>query len=138
MEEKICALLVHYQNESFQALERVLESEGIQTRRANSCSEARVCFKGPNPPHVVFTDTSLADGSWEDILFSASNGRRAVPIILVSRVVDFALYVRALESGAADFIVPPFRAVDIAYIVRCAVGSGTQQSSVAKAHAAAA
>ena len=46
---------------------------------------------------------------------------RAIPVIVVSRFVDIDLYLKALESGASDFIVPPFSAADVAYVVRTAI-----------------
>jgi FixJ family two-component response regulator len=42
-------------------------------------------------------------------------------VIVVARVVDTRFYVEAIEAGAFDFIVPPFNAADLAYVVRCAV-----------------
>jgi DNA-binding response OmpR family regulator len=38
-------------------------------------------------------------------------------VILVSRLVDDGLYISALESGALDFVVPPFNPSDVAYVI---------------------
>ena len=44
-----------------------------------------------------------------------------VPVVVVSRYVDVDLYLDALEKGAWDYIVPPFRAADLAYVVNGAI-----------------
>jgi DNA-binding NtrC family response regulator len=67
---------------------------------------------------MIFTDTNLSDATWVDVLRLAA--RHLVPVIVVSRQVDFRLYVDSLERGALDVIVPPFVGAYLAHIVRCA------------------
>jgi len=47
----------------------------------------------------------------------------------VSRVVDIDLYLTTLESGASDFIVPPFSAADLAYLLDTAIRKGRAASA---------
>jgi FixJ family two-component response regulator len=53
----------------------------------------------------------------------------ALPVIVVSRVVDIDLYLTTLESGASDFIVPPFSAADLAYLLDTAIRKGRAASA---------
>lgn len=122
MEHDLTALLVHDQEEPFRALEQVLLNLGIQTQHAHTCSEASAALRGPRSPRLVLTDAALADGTWTDVLNLAGANRGAVPVIVVSRLVDIDLYLTTLESGASDFIVPPLSPADLAHIVKTAIG----------------
>ena len=112
------ALLVSEGGEPFEKLELALDSQGTKTSWARNCAELQVLLEQPDPPQMIFTDTTLPDGTWVDVLCLA--GRHLVPVLVVSRVVDLELYVDSLERGAVDFIVPPFVGADLAHIVRCA------------------
>ena len=46
-------------------------------------------------------------------------------VIVVARVVDTRFYVEAIETGAFDFLAPPFTATDLAYVVRSALDNVT-------------
>ena len=76
---------------------------------------------GQNPAPLVFTDTELPDGTWADILAEAERAAQPVNVIVVARVVDRRFYVEAIETGAFDFLAPPFVATDLAYVVRTAL-----------------
>ena len=76
---------------------------------------------GLNPAPLVFTDTQLPDGTWADILALAQKAKLPVNVIVVARVVDTRFYVEVIETGAFDFLAPPFNATDLAYVVRSAM-----------------
>jgi DNA-binding NtrC family response regulator len=120
MRTKIRVLLIHPNDESFHWLEMALQQQGIQAWHAKGCRQAQAIFDQPDPPQIVFTDTTLADGTWEDIVNLAGKACTPVPVIVVSRSLDVGLYIKVLEEGAFDFIVPPISASDLAHIVRCA------------------
>ena len=82
---------------------------------------------GPSP--LIPTATTLAHGTWADVLNLASMHGRAIPVIVVSRVVDIDLYLTTLESSASDFIVPPFSAADLAYLLDTAIRKGRAASA---------
>jgi DNA-binding NtrC family response regulator len=123
MKEKISALLVHDQPEPLRALEHALRSQSIKTLRARNYQEAMRVLGQENPPHLVFTDTALPDGTWADVLALASRGRQPANVIVVGRLVDTRFYIEVIEKGAFDFIVPPFAASDLTHVVRCASDS---------------
>ena len=119
-EEMLSALLVYTEAEHFPALETALMTQALRLRRAATCGEAWLALRGLDPPHLVFTDTRLADGSWADVLRGAAGVPTSVKVIVVGRSLDTGLYLDALEEGAFDLILPPFVASDLAHIVRLA------------------
>ena len=139
MQEKLSALLVHWQPEPLRGLRLVLERQGLETARAQNCEEAQRILSHANPPPLVFTDTTLPDGLWADVLALAAQAAEPVNVIVVARLADTRLYVEAIEAGAYDFVAPPFAAADLAYVVRCAadnvlgrrVGQGRAHQSTA-------
>jgi DNA-binding NarL/FixJ family response regulator len=121
MKGRACALLVYHQEYPLRDLRPLLDRLGIESVRARSCAEARLLLASPAPPCLVFTDTDLPDGSWAESVTFAARICRPVPVIVVSRALDRALCLDSLETGAAEFIVPPFRAADVAYVVEGAL-----------------
>jgi len=121
MTETISALMVHHNSETFSSLKALLERQGMRILQAGSHAAARRMLGGLNPAPLVFTDTQMPDGNWADILKVAEKAKRPVNVIVVARVVDTRFYVEAIETGAFDFIAPPFNATDLAYVVRSAV-----------------
>lgn len=119
MEAKVRALLVHNEERPVAELKLVLELQGIATIQAQSCAEVKDALTSLDPPDLVFTDAVLTDGTWADVQSLAEP--LAVPVIVVSRFVDLPFYLEVLESGASDYIVPPFHADDVAYVVRSAL-----------------
>ncbi len=115
------ALLVFPREDLLQVLENALYYLGVQTQHAHNCAEARAVLSGGPLPSVVFTQSYLADGTWADVLSLAKTSQRAIPVVLVSRLVDTRLYLEALESGVCDFIVPPFYSSDLTHVIRTAV-----------------
>jgi DNA-binding NtrC family response regulator len=82
---------------------------------------------GGQPPHLVLADPRLPDGSWEDVVVSAATAPAPVNVIVVSEVVDIALYLEAIQRGAFDFIVPPMSLPDFTYVVRSAVDNALRR-----------
>ena len=134
MPEKVTVLLVSDGREPFEKLALVLYNQGVITCRAESSAEVPVLLEQPDPPQLIFTDTTLSDGTWVDVVGLAA--RHWVPVIVVSRLVDHELYVQSLEHGAFDFVVPPFISADLAHIVRCAAWYRTNRRASQAAAAA--
>ena len=121
MQERIRALLVHDRPEPMGSLRRALESQSIETQSVRTCHEASQALWGRQPPHLVLADTRLPDGSWEVIVNLAARAPAPVNVIVVSEVVDIALYLEVIQRGAFDFIVPPMSWPDFNHVVRSAV-----------------
>jgi DNA-binding NtrC family response regulator len=116
----ISALVVSAQGEQSQTLERALNNQSIHSLRANSCQEARGFLERAKPPHLLFTDTILPDGTCADLLTLARQACLPVDVIVVSRVDDMGLYLETMEQGAFDFISAPFPTGELTHVVQCA------------------
>jgi DNA-binding NtrC family response regulator len=112
---------VHQNSETLTILKGALEHQGMRILQAASRAAAKRMLGGLDPAPLVFTDTNLPDGNWADILGLAEKAKRPVNVIVVARLVDTRFYVEAIETGAFDFIAPPFNSTDLAYVVRSAV-----------------
>jgi DNA-binding NtrC family response regulator len=130
MKEKVKALLVHHNSETLTALKAALERLGMSITQAESRAHAKRLLGGLNPVPVVFTDTHLPDGTWADVLALATKAAKPVNVIVVARVVNTKFYVEAIETGAFDFLAPPFNATDLAYVVRTAVDNAVARRAV--------
>ena len=127
MQQLITALLVHDSPEAMGFIKRALESQDIKTQSVRTCREAQKILWGRQPPHLVLVDPRLPDGSWEDIIVSAAAAPSHANVIVVSDVVDVALYLESVQRGAFDFIVPPMSMPDFTYVVRSAVDNTLQR-----------
>jgi DNA-binding NtrC family response regulator len=132
METRLRALLVHDQEEPWTGLKPLLERQGVATSRARSCAEAEWVLQSPEPNLLVLTEPVLPDGTWAEILALAGRGPSPVPVVVVSRYVDVDLYLDVLEKGGSDFIVPPFCASDLAYVVNGAILSSSRHVPVGR------
>jgi DNA-binding NtrC family response regulator len=121
MTEKAKALLVHQNSETLALLKVALERQGMHVIEAVSRAHAKRLLSGLDPVPLVFTDTQLPDGTWADILAVATKAAKPVNVIVVARVVNTRFYVDVIETGAFDFLAPPFNATDLAYVVRSAM-----------------
>jgi len=121
MTHGITAMVVHQNSEILASLISALERQGMSILQADSRARAIQMLGGQNPAPLVFTDTKLPDGTWVDILVEAERAAQPVNVIVVARVVDTRLYLDTIETGAFDFIAPPFVATDLQHVVRSAL-----------------
>jgi DNA-binding NtrC family response regulator len=114
-------LLVHNEPDAFRGLEDMLRDQEIQTSRVSQCAEAREVLQRKSPVDLVLTDVVLSDGTWKDVIRSVRRLAKNTPVIVMSRVVDMKLYLDTQDAGAADFIVPPMAARDLAHTITAAM-----------------
>jgi len=120
MQGEIAVLLVYDQAEPLAALRLLLESQSFKTSRSRNCQETSRELQQPDPPLVVFTDTTLPDGTWREVVALAAKATAPVSVIVVGRLVDVPFYIEVIESGAVDFVAPPFAPFDLNHVTRCA------------------
>ena len=123
MNWQISALLLHALGDSLGPLKLALEGQSVKVCWMRNCQEALPLLMGTNPPHLVFTETALPDGTWADVVNLAVKAQKAVNVIVVGRLVDVRLYLKTIVRGAFDFIVPPLTGDELAHVVRCAAGN---------------
>jgi len=120
MKEQISALLLHELGGSLAPLKEALEGQAMEVCCMRNCQEASTLLLGANPPHLVFTEIDLPDGTWQDIVKLAVKAQKAVKVIVVARLADVRFYLETIVSGAFDFIVPPLTGFELGHVVRCA------------------
>jgi DNA-binding NtrC family response regulator len=116
----ITALLVGKQDGCLPKLKRCLEELGMKTAYVERPNQVRNRLQKPDAPEVVFAHTEPADETWSEVVAAARQSGKQ-PVILASRVVDDQKYLDALEHGAFDFVVPPFRPRELRHVVDSAV-----------------
>jgi ActR/RegA family two-component response regulator len=121
VKEEVTALLLHRAGSSMGLLKMALESQSIQIRWLTTLQEARPLLQAADPPHLVFTEAKLPDGTWADVVEQTLGARKAMKVIVVSRLADVSLYVDTMQGGAFDFIVPPLSANELTHVVKSAV-----------------
>lgn len=118
MEDPITALLAFTRPEPLHELKVALEHLRVESSTVRTCGEATLYLWSQDPPHLVFTDTQLADGTWKDVLQLATKASAPLNVIVVSPFVDVGLYIQTIELGAFDFLVSPFRPEEVGHVVR--------------------
>ena len=129
MKTEISALLLRSRSDPLHTLELALQGLSVKTSQASSCSEVQRRLEGSDPPELIFTDTQLLDGTWVDVLRLAERAATPVNVIVVSRLVDVRFYIEVVETGAFDYIAPPFEPSGLAHVVCCAAGNVLRRRS---------
>lgn len=123
MKEEISAILLHQPTESQRQLKQALEERSIKVNWLRNYGEALPLLRKVDPPHLVFTEASLPDGTWADVAKLALDALKPVKVIVVSRLINMRLYVETMTGGAFDFIVPPMTRDELAHVLAGAVDS---------------
>ena len=119
MPERVFALLVHEHAEPFESLKRALNELSIETCSVATCKEAaEVIFR--SRPQIIFTESSLRDGWWSNIMNIADSANVPLNVIVVSAHPDTRLYLSVMERGAFDFVTPPFTGEPLGFVARSA------------------
>ncbi len=120
MAQEIFALVLQASTESLGRLKLDLENQSINVRCLASLEEALPVLHGTKPPHLVFTDSTLPDGNWADVVHLALQASKPVNVIVIARQVDIGLYLETMGRGAFDFIVLPLTRSELVHVLRCA------------------
>jgi DNA-binding NtrC family response regulator len=121
MAQRLQALLVYSDANPLESLNLALQKLQVDTRRAETCQEARRLIKqAKKSPDIIFSDATLPDGSWKQLL-NVGGGLHVRPkVIVVARTEDPKFYIEAMEEGAFDFMLPPFESAGLAHVIGCA------------------
>jgi DNA-binding response OmpR family regulator len=93
------------------ALVGVLAADGHEVRWARSAGDGRRLMS--DLPDLVLLDLGLPDGDGFDLCTAMRERSAAVVIVVVTARTDEADAVRALDGGADDFVLKPFRPVEL-------------------------
>ena len=123
MTERLSAVLVRDEAGPLAELSKILEEMLIETRSVRSTRELARLLRDGSPPGVIFTGLVLADGTWRDVIRLLAELPDPPCLIVVSPSIDIPAYLDALESGACDFITPPFAACDVRFVIKCTLSN---------------
>ena len=116
-ETKIWALLVRGRANDLIPLAQIL-GQLVRLTDARSCQEVARYLQKPNPPHLVFTDTTLPDGTWVEVLHLAARAPKPVNVVVIGRTADVRLYIEAMETGAFDYMTSCSLVPEVAHVLR--------------------
>ncbi len=102
------------------ALERLFRSVGLRTLLYASASELDLA-KLPDVPSCIVLDVRLPGASGLDIQQELLSRGISVPLIFMTGYGDIPMSVRAMKSGAMDFLTKPFRDQDMLDAVSAAL-----------------
>lgn len=89
----------------------LLEREGWRVEVARNGDEAEKMFASMQPPGLIVLDVMLPYVDGFELLreLRARKGWAAVPVMMLTAKSQEADIVRALEAGASDYVVKPFK-----------------------------
>jgi DNA-binding NtrC family response regulator len=123
-------LVVSSDDEVRKTLAESLGECGLESIFSSTVSEGRIAMTG-RAVFLVFSEEWLPDGgSYLDIVnWIAGSGTR-IPLVVVSRIGDWPEYLRAVASGAFDYVAyPPIRG-ELRRVIRNALRSRHSNSEV--------
>jgi len=113
--------------ESRCTLASILADFGLDPVFASSVDQARAILLG-QPIRLVLCEDTLPDGSFRDVLHTLRLAGSGVPLVVCSLLGEIDEYLEAMESGAFDFIAPPFRPTELESIVNSALNEYPPES----------
>lgn len=110
-ENKNIALVVEDEEQIAYLLRFILEREGYTVELASEGRAAQEFITSSAPPALVMLDVMLpfVDGYQLLAAIRAQDGWEDVPVMMLTAKSQEKDIVRALDSGAADYMVKPFK-----------------------------
>lgn len=110
-ENKNIALVVEDEEQIAYLLRFILEREGYTVELASEGRAAQDFITSSAPPALVMLDVMLpfVDGYQLLAAIRAQDGWEDVPVMMLTAKSQEKDIVRALDSGAADYMVKPFK-----------------------------
>ena len=114
------ALIVEDDDQIAYLLRFILEREGFKVEVASDGRVAQDFVVNGVPPALVLLDVMLpfVDGYQLLAAIRAKNGWESVPVLMLTAKSQEKDIVRALDSGAADYMVKPFKPDELRSRVR--------------------
>ena len=102
------------------ALTNLFQSVGLKVEAFGSAAEI-MDAKPPAVPSCLVLDISLPGSSGLDLQADLAKANIHTPIIFITGHGDIPMTVRAMKSGAVDFLTKPFRDQDMLDAVQAAL-----------------
>lgn len=115
MDEQKTILVVDDMSQVRNILRFNLDREGYRVLLANSGEKALEYALGQNPPDLIILDIMMPKMDGYEVIrkLRASDNARQIPVIFLSAKAQKEDVVKGLEAGANDYMVKPFKFVDL-------------------------
>src|SRR3984885_15398641 len=116
-----------------ESLQELLESVGLHSQAFGTAQEFLAVGRSDSPSCLIL-DVRLPGISGLDLQHELKKGRINIPIIFLTAHADVPMSVRAMKSGAVEFLTKPFRHQDLLDAVqrsltRDRIDRGTQRDT---------
>ena len=118
-QNKYVILLVEDEHNIRNFVATMLETAGYRTIAAASCADAKIMYTS-YLPDLIILDLGLPDGDGAEFLHDVRQ-KSLTPIIILSARTYEADKIKALDSGANDYVTKPFSAGELLARVRAAL-----------------
>jgi FixJ family two-component response regulator len=95
-----------------ESLQELLESVGIRSQSFGTAQEF-LAFRHGDAPSCLILDVRLPGISGLDLQHELKKGKIRIPIIFLTAHADVPMSVKAMKSGAFEFLTKPFRHQDL-------------------------
>jgi FixJ family two-component response regulator len=95
-----------------ESLQELLESVGLRSQSFGTAQEFLAVERDAGPSCLVL-DVRLPGISGLDLQHELKRGRISIPIIFLTAHADVPMSVKAMKSGAVEFLTKPFRQQDL-------------------------
>ena len=95
-----------------ESLQELLESVGLHSQSFGTAQEFLAAGRGDGPSCLIL-DVRLPGISGLDLQHELKKGRISIPIIFLTAHADVPMSVKAMKSGAVEFLTKPFRHQDL-------------------------
>lgn len=109
-------------------LQITLESNGYKVQHAATAKEGLV-LSSNHPPDLILLDLGLPDETGQSLL-KKIRGWYSKPVMIISVQNDEHEIVNALDNGANDYVVKPFRTGELLARIRSAMRTSTNSEDI--------
>jgi RNA polymerase sigma factor (sigma-70 family) len=102
------------------SLKFLLSTVGLQTETFDS-ADSFLCKKLPDVPSCLVLDVRLPGLSGLDLQRELAARNIRIPIVFLTGHADIPMSVRAMKSGAVEFLIKPFRGQELLDAIRVAL-----------------
>src|SRR5258706_14059825 len=95
-----------------ESLQELLESVGLHSKSFGTAQEFLSSARSDGPSCLIL-DVRLPGISGLDLQYELKRGKISIPIIFLTAHADVPMSVRAMKSGAVEFLTKPFRQQDL-------------------------
>jgi len=110
-------LIAHAAPHSVESLMQILAECNCTLLIAHTVEEAQKVLS-TEPVRMTFCEYELPVGGYSELLRWCQNRKILAPLIVSPKAADETGYVEAMTRGAFDYIVPPYRRVEVELLLR--------------------